>query len=277
MLKKTKLSTNWRFAAGTVLLALLSACGDGVPEATDEQLLSLVGNKQTFTGSTAPLSISKRTVECVRVLSGVDEAIYKDMPSEMLGSFKTHCRQDFSERVANKDKNPLGFTLEAFENKELAERITKLKTTSDESNRIAAEKERERIQTERVAKMKAALDGERKQFQEFVNSIDSRVKKAAPGCEEWSKLQSAAKAKEKYSTWSYRKAPEICSEEGLTTLRQTVKKNQDYLAKQEIRSDSFGIGFSKPYYGIATAEWFDNQFARLEKEIAQMKDVVSAK
>src|SRR5690606_15118147 len=122
MMKKMKLSKSWQLAAGTVLLTLLTACGNSVPEATDEQLLSLVGNKQTFMGSTVPLSISKRTVECVRVLSGVDEAIYKDMPSEMLGTFKTQCRQDFSERVANKDKNPLGFTIEAFENKELAER-----------------------------------------------------------------------------------------------------------------------------------------------------------
>jgi hypothetical protein len=271
-----KVSNSWRFAAGTLVLALLSACGDNIPEATDQQLLSLVGNKQTFMGSAAPLSISKRTVECVRLLSGVDEAIYKDMPSEMLGTFKTHCRQDFSQRIADKDKNPLGFKLEAFEDKELAERITKLKTTTDESNRIAAEKERERIQSERVAKMKAELENERKQYQDFVDSIDVRVKEAAPRCQEWVKFQSAAKAKEKYSTWAYRRAPEICLKDGLAMVHQAVKKNQDYLAKQEIRPDSFGMGFSKPYYGIATAEWFDNQTARLEKEIAQMKAIVSA-
>lgn len=262
-------------AAGSLGLALLAACGDGVPEATDDQLLQLVGNQSSFMGSTAPLAISKRTVECVRALSGVDDDIYKDMPAEMLGTFKTHCRKDLSTRVADNTKNPLGFKLESFENKALAERITKLKATTDESNRIAAEKERERIKAENLAKKQAELDAEREQYQAFVDSIDGRVQKAGPRCEAWLESQRAVKAREKYSQWAYRRAPEICQKQALVQVREAAKRNQDHLARQKINSDAFGMGFSKPYYGTASATWFEQQEARLDKEIAQMKDILS--
>lgn len=261
--------------AGSLGLALLAACGDSVPDATDAQLLQLVGNQSTFMGSTTPLAISKGTVECVRVISGIDEAIYKDMPAEILGTFKTQCRKELSERVADSAKNPLGFKLESFENKELAERITKLKTTTDESNRIAAEQKRAREKAERLAKKQAELDAERKQYQAFVDSIDDRVKNIAPRCDLWKESQQAAKAREKYSQWAYRSAPEVCQKQALTQIRDTAKRNMENLANQKVHADAFGMGFSKPYYGVASASWFEQQEARLDKEIAQMKDVIS--
>ncbi len=272
---RMKIKTHLRIVTCTLGLILLAACGDGVPEATDAQLLQLIGSKRDFMGASEPLSISKRTVECVRALSGVDDIVYKDMPAEMLGSFKTHCRKALSERIADSSKNPLGFKLESFENKELAERITALKASTDASNRIIAEKERARVKAETLAKMQAGLDAERKRYQAFIDSLDNRMAKAASRCEAWAASKSLAKAKDKYSQWSYRRAPDICQEQTLVQIRPLAKKNQEYLAKQKVNPDGFGMGFSKPYYGMASAAWFDEQEARLEKEVAQMKEVVS--
>ncbi len=278
VLKHTKAVKLSHLAISTLALVMLAACGDGVPKATDEQLLKLVGDQETFWGKTKPLSISKRTVECVRALSGVDDAIYKDMPAELLGTYKTECRKKLTERVADKEKNPLGFTLKSFDSQELAKRITELKTSTDESNRIAEEKEEERINAEKSAKMQAELDAERRQYQAFVDSIDERVKKVAPRCQAWHESQRAVKAKEKYSHWVYSTPPQICNEKNILEIRQNAKKNLEHLANEKIKPDSlFGKGFSTPYYGNASATWFDEQSTELEEEIEQMKAVVSEK
>ncbi len=112
---------------GVAVLPLLAACGEKVPEATDEQLLQLLGSSSSFFGSGAPLSISKRTVECAELLSGLADEIVKDMPEVVLGQIKTECRKGFDEVVKDPAKNPMGFKLAHFENKELAERIAALK------------------------------------------------------------------------------------------------------------------------------------------------------
>ncbi|PRD43542.1 hypothetical protein C5748_09730 [Phyllobacterium phragmitis] len=248
----------------------LVACSDSVPEATDQQLLEIIGSSSSFLGSDSPLSIPRSAVECVRVLSGLDADIYKDMPAEMLGAFKTGCRQEFAERLKDESRNPLGFTLESFENKDLAERITKLKETSDEANRVAAEEKREREKAESLAQAEAELEAARAEYRSFVASIDDRVSTAAPLCDEWLLNQASAKEKARNSVWAYRSAPEICKEATITQIRALAGKHLETLVNQTIKANSL-FGFNKPYYGNASGEWFDQQMERLNADIAGMK------
>ncbi|UXS43046.1 hypothetical protein FY150_24930 (plasmid) [Agrobacterium tumefaciens] len=255
---------------GVAILPLLAACGENVPEATDEQLLQLVGSSSSFFGSGAPLSISKRTVECAELLSGLADEVVKDMPEEVLGQIKTECRKGFDEIVKDPVKNPMGFKLAHFENKALAERIAGLKEASDEANRVAAEEKREREKAEALAKAEAELEAARTEYQSFVASIDDRVSTAAPLCDEWLLSQAAAKEKARMSVWAYRTAPEICREATITQIRDLAGKHLETLANQTIQANSL-FGFNKPYYGNASPEWFDQQMERLNADIVAMK------
>lgn len=141
---------------GLAVLPLLAACGEKTPDATDEQLLQLLGSSSSFLGSDAPVNISKRIVECAQLLSGLADEIVKDMPDEMLGVFKTECRKGFDEIVKDPAKNPVGFEIVHFENKELAQRIAALKETTDAANRQAAQEKR--AEEERTARTKAQAE-----------------------------------------------------------------------------------------------------------------------
>ncbi|WP_198382719.1 hypothetical protein [Roseomonas sp. KE2513] len=43
--------------------------------------------------------ITRRTLDCVRLIGGLDDTIYKDAPAEMLGAFRTDCRRGLQERL----------------------------------------------------------------------------------------------------------------------------------------------------------------------------------
>ncbi|MES4992572.1 hypothetical protein ACTJJ7_11725 [Phyllobacterium sp. 22229] len=256
------------------VLPLLAACGEKFPEATDEQLLQLVGSSSSFLGSDAPLSISKRTVECVQLLSGLADEIVKDMPDEILGQIKTECRKNFDETVKNPAKNPMGFKLAHFENKEFAERIEKLKETTDEANRRAAQEKRVRAEQEARAKTETELKEIRMSYGAFVVSIDDRVLAAKSLCDEWEAARTEVNAKIKWNNWRNRRSSPLCTDE-VSGISQKAKQHLEALNAVEVSGSGTFFSFQKPYFGNASAEWFDDQQARLIDEISQMKAVLS--
>src|SRR3712207_7968144 len=48
--------------------------------------------------------LTKRVVDCVRLLGGLDREIYKDAPDSFLGAVRTECRKDLDEKL--KDGTP---------------------------------------------------------------------------------------------------------------------------------------------------------------------------
>ncbi len=106
--------------------ALLSGCKSSLPETTDAEIVTLVGGSGGFSFD-GERKISKTVLDCAGTLSGLDDDLLKDAGPEMLGLFKTSCRQRLNRFVSDPDRNPLGFELEHFENPELAERIEKIR------------------------------------------------------------------------------------------------------------------------------------------------------
>lgn len=257
-------------AVGIAVLPLLAACGEKVPEATDEQLLQLVGSSSTFFGSGAPLSISKRTVECVELLSGLADEIVKDMPDEVLGQIKTECRKGFDEITKDPAKNPMEFKLAHFESKELAERIAALKETTDEANRRAAQEKRAREEQEARAKTETELAELKTNYSVFVASIDQRIEAMKPVCEEWLAAQADIKAKDKWSNWSYRHPSPLCTDKE-AEIRALAAGHLETLNVAEVTGSGTYYRFQKPYFGNASEEWFDGQLTKLKEEINQMR------
>lgn len=259
---------------GALALSLapaLAACGDKVPEATDDQLLQILASDSVFSSSDRPLSIPKSAVECVRVLSGLDEEIFKDMPAEMLETMKTGCRQELDKHLKDEAKNPMGFQLAHFENKELAERITKLKETSDEANRKAAQERRQHEEREARAKAERELEELKSQYAGFVQSIDQRIQSARPICDEWIAAQTALKKKKnKWNNWSYRQPSPICTD-GIAQIRTTAATHLDTLSATEVSGRGTFFNFNKPYFGNASPEWLDEQVKKLNEDVERMK------
>jgi len=256
------------------VLPLLAACGEKVPEATDEQLLQLVGSSLTFLGSDAPLNISKRTVECVQLLSGLADEIVKDMPEEILGQIKTDCRKNLDIVVKDPAKNPIGFKLAHFENKELAERIATLKETTDEANRKAAREKAARAEQEARAKAEGELKDLRSSYGEFVASIDDRVRETKAACDEWVAVRTEVNAKIKWNNWRNRFPSPLCSDQ-VSDIQKKASQHLAALNATEVSGSGTFFSFQKPYFGNASAEWFDDQLVRLKDEIRQMKAVLA--
>lgn len=250
--------------------SLLAACGDNIPEATDDQLLQLLASDSAFLGSDRPLSIARGTVECVRVLSGLDEEIFKDMPAEMLGTMKTGCRQELDKRLKDEAKNPMGFQLAHFEKKDLAERISKLKETTDEANRKAAQEQRQREEQEARAKTERELEELKVQYAAFVASIDERIASARPICDDWTTSQEALKKKDKWTNWAYRRPSSICTDE-ITQIKAMAAQHLEALNAAEVSGRGTFYNFRKPYFGNASPEWFDEQVKTLTEEVETMK------
>ncbi|WP_265614926.1 hypothetical protein [Agrobacterium tumefaciens] len=255
---------------GVAVLPLLAACGEKVPEATDEQILQLLGSNSPFFGSDAPLSISKRTAECAELLSGLADEIVKDMPEEVLGRIKTECRKNFDEVVKDPAKNPMGFKLAHFESKELAGRIAALKASTDEANRRAAQEERARAEQEARAKTESELKDLRSSYGEFVASIDGRVQEAKAVCDEWATVRTEVNAKIKWNNWRNRNPSPLCTDQ-VSDIREKARQHLEALNAAEVSGSGTFFSFQKPYFGTASVEWFDDQLARLKDEISQMK------
>lgn len=263
-----------RLALGVAVLPLLAACGEKLPEATDEQLLQLLGSSSSFSGSGAPPSISKRTVECTQLLSGLADEIVKDMPDEILGQIKTECRKAFDEQLKDTTKNPMGFKLAHFEDKTLAARIAALKETTDEANRRAAQEKRAHEEQEARSKTETELAELKTNYAAFVASMDQRIEAMKPVCEEWSAAQADLKAKDKWSNWNYRYPSPLCTDKE-AEIRALAAGHLETLNGAEVTGSGTYYRFQKPYFGNASQEWFDGQLTKLKDEISQMKTALA--
>jgi len=109
---------------------LLAGCSDA-PDATDEELITLLAEKQwTLDRDQAPWVIPLKIEECASILSGLNAEITKDAPAEMIGAFKTECRKKLDTLLKDTTRNTKGFELKHFESKKLAQRIIEARKAS---------------------------------------------------------------------------------------------------------------------------------------------------
>ena len=112
---------------GLVLLSLsllaLSGCGNKVDGASDEQLTALFADRTSMLRTeTEEPRITRRTLDCVRLIGELDDAVYKDAPAEMMGALRTDCRRGLQERLSDAARNPMGIALADLESSKAGER-----------------------------------------------------------------------------------------------------------------------------------------------------------
>jgi len=274
-------STASKIKAGFCVIAVstLSACGPSVPEATDQQLLNILGTENRV-GDTTHLTLPKRLVECVRGISGLDDALYVDMPADVLGMFKTDCRVSLSTLLSSDANKELGFKQTHFENRDLAERLTVLMVTADENLTTAREMQRqlqfeqeEQRKADELAAVQTEIDAERDAYQQFIASIDSRISDAEPLCLEHERLTQEIKAKARNSQWAYRNTFWICLPQRMDEIKAEAAKHLVTLSEATPERYSL-FGFRAPYYGNASHDWFVGHADALSNEVATMRSVL---
>jgi len=249
-------------ACASIATVTLAACGDDVPQVTDDEILSMIGEGNSFVATDAPKTIPKQVDECARLLSGIDEAIYKDMPPEMLGGFKTECRKNFSEIVADKSRNTAGFVL--------SQRISKIAIDAQIKAREFAESAREKRKTDDRNAQTKKIDDAKQHIAGLISTFDQKFARIDELCGQWDQEYAAAKQRREYGVT--RRRPDACSEEFKRDVRIDADKMAADLSKLKIDPDSL-FGVTIPYSKLNDPTFFDDTIADIGQKVAGLKDI----
>lgn len=104
---------------GCAALAM-SGCKEDVSDVSDDQLVALLGSEGA---GNWPRQIVMQTRECVELLGGINNAVYKYLPGNLLGLVKDVCRDQFNRWLEDPERNTTDLKLADFEREALAARI----------------------------------------------------------------------------------------------------------------------------------------------------------
>lgn len=263
------------FIAAALAISLVAAC-DPVPDASDDQLMKLVGESSMFGSDDKRLAISRSRLECVRLLADLDKAIYKEMPTEILGRIKTDCRKNLDTVLKDTARNPMGFKLEHFENKNLAERISQLKAKTDEQAKLAAAAERTRLEAAARAKSEERLKKAREQIATVVASLDAQLGDADSLCNAHKTLKTRIQQQNIRSAYRYKILPSLCRSNALDDVRSQVTKVANEIAKASVTGSGTFYTVNIPYFGAADPEWLAKELTAVRNEVDAMKAEVGS-
>ncbi len=256
-----RFSFSTRSSWALVLCAvLLGACQAKTEAATDEQILLLLGDSSSFDDD-GDRSIWKATVECIRLIAGVDQAIYKDAPPEMIGHWKTGCRKDLDQKLGQQARNSLGLKLEDLEDKTFAERVTALAQRIDAELKAKAEARRQKEEAERKEKEQKEL-AEKKQkivamlakveseAAAFANGFEGQLQELGELCDNWKKLKEQIGKADKNSKYRWAMVPNICYYSPRKNMQGKVAETATALAEFKALPDDRQSEYAIPklYY-----------------------------
>lgn len=255
----------------TCFLAL-SACKAKSDTATDEQLLLLFGEKSLFADS-PDLQISKTTIECIRLISGLDEQLYKDAPAEMLGGIKTQCRIGLDAKLKNEALNPVGLTLKDVEERALADRLTALKQRVDAQLKAKAEAAREQELAARKTKIQDALTKTEKETTQFANSLTAQFNDIVGLCDSWKKQKEQLVKADKHSKYRWRTTPSPCEQSFRDNVQRQLLATNKQLDQVKAKPVNEVFEFNIPNLHFISA--FNTSLSSLKEEVKVMQSLIS--
>lgn len=245
---------------------LLAACGESIPQTTDEQLLSLLGEHREAYGQQLPPSISRSTEECVRLLSGMEDEIVQDIPAEFLGQFKAECRTGLREKLEKEELNTMGMELSHFENRELGERISELAEPSREAAKQATAEAR-------LNEQQAKIDEAREKIAGFLSSMDDRLEGLAQRCTAFTELRQSALDQGIEMPSSVRWFRSVaCSDSYPQQVRTQAESVSERL--ETLEPSTGMLGASMPHFGAANPDRLDEQKEALENKIQELNQLL---
>ena len=273
-----RITPGTRFTAkgGAMLLMLsllsLAGCGNKVVDATDDQLAALFADRMQLSRTeTAEPRITRRTLDCVRLIGGLDDAIYKDAPAELMGALRTDCRRGLQDRLNDTARNPLGITLADLEASKAGERITAVQVkleqvwrTAEDARQAAARVEQERRVQEARDKMVRDFEERRRGVEQSVEEVETVLGDITPACAENEAVRQGAitaNSRNRYR-WSM---PYPCGEANLHSIRDQTTRVRTELGK--LAPDAA----TRPGGAFALPQFYGNNPDQLRGRLAQIK------
>lgn len=261
---------------GAILVSLslltLAGCGNKVADATDDQLAALFADRTSKSGGQAEEArITRRTLDCVRLIGGLDDAIYKDAPAEMLGALRTDCRRNLQERLNDTARNPTKVTLADLESPKAGERISALHARLEQAYRTAAEArlaaqraEQERQAQEARAKTIRDFEERRQSVQRSVEQVEAVLGEITPACaaNEAARQRAVAASNRNRFRWPM---PFPCGEANLRNIRDQAARAAAELGR--IEPDAA----SRPGAIFALPQLYGNNPDQLRGRLAQIR------
>jgi hypothetical protein len=269
---------------GTLAILLgTSACSEKLPDLTDDELIALIGDSRI----TSERRLTKKVVECVRLIGGLDREIYKDAPESFLGAVRVECRKDLDAKLKDASRNPKGAKLAHFEDPAVGERLgaiyeriqqeEALKAAEERKAKAAVEEEERRKAKEAADKRAAARRAEaeewlaktRSEVADLAGRMNEIVNAVGKDCQEWQSLRGRIATADKSSKWGWRFPPEFCGSRERENLRDEVVKAAQVL--QAARVEEGDSSFQKPFLGEGSPDRIRYRLDRLARELAEIR------
>lgn len=249
-------------------LPFLSGCQAKSETLSDEQLVLIFGEKPMFAEG-SDLQISKKTVECIRLISGLDEEIYKDAPTDMLGRIKTECRMDLDTKIKHTKVSDVKLTLNDIGNKAFAERLTTLKQRIDTELKAKAEAARKKELSDKTAKIQYTLASAEEEATQFAGSLETQFRNLDRLCGDWKKLKDQIVKADKNSKYRWRTTPTACGQTFRENLQHQTATTAKRLAEAKAKQPSEVSEFSIPRLHYINN--FNETISSLAEEVKTMQ------
>lgn len=251
---------NTIFISGCAALAL-AACKQDLAEISDEQLIALLGD------GGEPAQITTKTRECAEVLGGINEAVYQDVPQDMLGMVKTECRKRFQGWLNDSERNSTELTLEDFERAELAERIVAL----DDAQEAARAEQRAAEDAAKIEAMKAELAEAAAAGQGLKAGLQERRDILAPACTTLRGLREELQEVNRVHSLFNRGLPGVCTGEPLRREVEQIERFEARIDGFELPEPGDRIFSSVPPLPRINLDEIDGQIAQVEAVTADYR------
>ncbi|WP_285295551.1 hypothetical protein [Aureimonas altamirensis] len=251
---------------------------------SDDQILSLLGRTSVMAmSSDEPATITKSTEECVRAIAGVDEALYADMPEEMVDLFKDECRAEIVRHLEDENRNPMGLTMSDVEDPEFAHRVTAVRQNAQaaaqehtrqrqearEADRAARQQEQAALIVER---QQAAIDDAQAQLEDLKANLADRLAAIATACAEFEREKAALRERNGRSPVLNRAwGSNACRGSYAERMESQLAKVEDSVSSMEMQEGTTLIP-PMPYLGNLDPAWMTKEIESLEDQIAQMRE-----
>jgi len=247
-------------AALAVLVSATAATVDAKAAMTDETLVGIFGDGKS--------SIPQMAQDCIRLLTGLDAAIYKDMPDDAVGVLKTQCRKDLQRRLDDPARNPEGLSLADVEQESVARLVTEYRARK----KAAASKAHEAKKAAAAEENKAAWLKERDEVVAYYSGLDVAFSGIEALCREWAENLAAVPEAKRRPHWG--RSP-VCTEEGQA---EGKRRAAAFVAKvQALDEDTGASGYTthllRPGSDLQqySPEGFKSAEKLMREHIAQMK------
>jgi len=253
------------FLAGCAV-ASLSACKSDISDVSDMELLSLVGNGKD------PAQITARTRECAEILGGINRAVYKDMPEEMIGIVKTDCRKLLKGWLEDSDRNSTELTLEDFDREDLAKRILSL---SDAQQAVLA-KQRDEARAAKIGKLKAELIEVTAAGQKLHSDLKERREALVPACDTLRGLREELKEKNRVHSLFSRGLPMLCTGDPLGRELGQIESFEERVNRFELPTTEKNFISAVPPVPRIDLDEIDTEIKRVEEVTTEYRAALAS-